>query len=99
MWQVYYSNIDNLNNQLADDKWATCERSMALYSMPTFELVGRVKSGCNGACWIWSAEGCRMLDLDENGNHKEERCATRHAGGTLVEDHPAGMEDIGVDEN
>lgn len=99
MWQVFWSKIDNIKVHLADDKWAKCESSMSLYSMPTFDLVGEVKQGSNGAHRLWNAKGCRILGLDENGNFKEQRGATRHAGGPAGDAQPAGMEDIAVDGN
>lgn len=68
---------------------------MPLYAMPTFDIVGQVKQGSNGADWPWKPKGCRMLGLDEYDKHG----AKRHAGALPGKHYAAAMEDIGDDAN
>lgn len=91
MWHTYYAKIDYFKQQLPDNKWAKCERSMSLYSLPTYD---QVKHNHAGGYWMWHAKGCRLAGLDDGGNITEEKGAKRHAGGADVDapmEEPVGV--------
>lgn len=97
MWQTYYAKVDYFKQQLPENKWAKYERSMSVYSLPTYNFVGQVKHNHAGGYWVWHSKGCRLAGLDDGGNAMEERGAKRHAGGANV---AAPMEEpVGVADN
>lgn len=67
-WQLFYWKVDYLRAHLVENKWAKCERSTSIYSLPTFELVGQVNSGIHGGfgvglradaeSWAWTTTAC-----------------------------------------
>lgn len=80
---MYYQRLQNITDTVGEANIEGCARSMSVYSIPVYTMVGQLRSPNENLLWIWNEPGCREVGLTAEGRAaaqaENERPAKRAA--------------------
>lgn len=69
-WNVFYAKVNSLLESVDQGSFEVCTKSMSVYSLPQFNILGRVRSP--NESWVWEAAGCKDLGFGPDGRKADE---------------------------